>query len=180
MTSCDSFFIICTTISLGSRESQVSAAKWTPRPRGRGVRRWVSWQPLGARLGQGAFSLEAPSLWQRPSPILSHFKCQCRPPRLVWSASPSGYDLSRYPPVTWWGEHFFFYKVSFEKHPNVHIMAIWFLNCCDLIVFFLKSNCCVASFYYILRVFHHCHLSHISIDDSRHNSFWHIKPCGSV
>ena len=62
----------------------------------------------------------------------------------------------------------------------VHIMAIWFLNCCDLIVFFLKSNCCVASFYYILRVFHHCHLSHISIDDSRHNSFWHIKPCGSV
>ena len=45
-----------------------------------------------------------------PSPILSNFKCQCRPPRLVWSASPSGYDLSRYPPVTWWGEHFFFTK----------------------------------------------------------------------
>ena len=45
-----------------------------------------------------------------PPPISSNFKCQCRPPRLVWSASPSGYDLSRYPPVTWWGEHFFFTK----------------------------------------------------------------------
>ena len=49
-----------------------------------------------------------------PSPILSNFKCQCRPPRLVWSASPSGYDLSRYPPVTWWGEHFFLQSVLWE------------------------------------------------------------------
>ena len=54
-----------------------------------------------------------------PPSILSNFKCQWGPPRLVWSASPSGYDLSRYPQVMWWGGHFFF-KVSFEKHPSVH------------------------------------------------------------
>ena len=33
-----------------------------------------------------------------------------RPPRLVWSASPSGYDLPRYPPVMWWGGHFIFFS----------------------------------------------------------------------
>ena len=52
-----------------------------------------------------------------PSPILSNFKCQCRPPRLVWSVSPSGYDLSRYPPVTWWGEHFFFLQSVLWETP---------------------------------------------------------------
>ena len=64
---------------------------------------------------------------RKTPPILSNFKCQCQPPRLVWSASPSGYDLSRYPPVTWWGEHFFFYKVSFEKHPSIHCPSL----CCQ-------------------------------------------------
>ena len=39
--------------------------------------------------------------------ILSNFKCFLQPPRLGGSASPSGYALSRYPPVAYWGEAFF-------------------------------------------------------------------------
>ena len=39
--------------------------------------------------------------------ILSNFKCFLQPPRLGGSASPSGYALSRYPPVACWGETFF-------------------------------------------------------------------------
>ena len=50
-----------------------------------------------------------------PPSILSNFKCQWGPPRLVWSASPSGYDLSRYPKVTCWvGIFIFFQSVLWE------------------------------------------------------------------
>ena len=51
--------------------------------------------------------------------ILSNFKCQKEPPRLVFVGPPSGYDLPRYPPVAWWGVH-----LSFEKHPNTHAKMI--------------------------------------------------------
>ena len=47
----------------------------------------------------------------------SNFKCQCQPPRLVWSASPSGYDLPRYPPVMWWGGHFIFFQSVLWETP---------------------------------------------------------------
>ena len=47
----------------------------------------------------------------------SNFKCQCQPPRLVWSASPSGYDLPRYPPVMWWGVHLIFFQSVLWETP---------------------------------------------------------------
>ena len=54
---------------------------------------------------------------RKTPPILSNFKCQCQPPRLVWSASPSGYDLPRYPPVMWWGVHFIFFQSVLWETP---------------------------------------------------------------
>ena len=41
-------------------------------------------------------------------PILPNFKCQKGPPRLVFLGPPSGYHLTRYPPVAWWGVRFYF------------------------------------------------------------------------
>ena len=52
-----------------------------------------------------------------PPSILSNFKCQWGPPRLVWSASPSGYDLSRYPKVMWWVVHFIFFQSVLWETP---------------------------------------------------------------
>ena len=74
--------------------------------------------------------LQQPLLWTiTPPPILSkffpNFSCLWRPPRLVRSSSPSGYILPRCPPVTYWLVFFccFFFKVTFEKHPNGHFMG---------------------------------------------------------